>query len=380
MEPLVLSIPPKPIGELLECAVDLIKMAKLFGYKNEDSTLAQRISLQWTNLLKDTSISWFSFIKYKTASFYSSCTNQALPPLPVGLENDRPDLICGTGLGRWFRQQCRETILLEDSEKENKRLILLTTIKNGLKRGLPKPNKKDLLKAEIKTYKVLTSEPMDIPKPKSFLGDWNEVDKLHKRIQFTIGRITAEIEIRRTVQELFQGHHFTKEDRMKTFFPSTSANYLRTRKNMGMVGYILDKYSHLRKPGGYLKLSREIKREYKDDDKIHSIEPHIPTIDDIPSWVMDTTELEEVTETLWFNLLRDAVGENKKDFQNKVQLVALAEPLKTRTISKGPPATYYVLRNMWKFVHNRLRQHKTFRLIGEPINWEIVQETIGKKP
>jgi hypothetical protein len=53
--------------------------------------------------------------------------------------------------------------------------------------------------------------------------------------------------------------------------------------------------------------------------------------------------------------------------------VSLAEPLKVRDITKGPPLTYFVLRNVFKFMHTIMRKCQAFRLIGTPESPEEMQ-------
>jgi hypothetical protein len=147
---------------------------------------------------------------------------------------------------------------------------------------------------------------------------------------------------------------------------------------MGMVGYILDHFQHLRKPGGYISVYAA-RRKIDSIDKFEIKENLLDELrNNTPEVVLNIEELEGVCEKLWFEILRiakDSIGTNEN---RSVSLVALAEALKTRVISKGPPELYYVLRNLWKFTHTILRQHPTFKFIGKPINWVDVQKALGK--
>jgi hypothetical protein len=57
--------------------------------------------------------------------------------------------------------------------------------------------------------------------------------------------------------------------------------------------------------------------------------------------------------------------------------VFLLEPLKVRTITKGPSFPYWVLKPFQKYLWKKLKDHPTFRLIGTPISEEIM-EHIGE--
>lgn len=61
----------------------------------------------------------------------------------------------------------------------------------------------------------------------------------------------------------------------------------------------------------------------------------------------------------------------------KAAPVFLLEPLKVRTITKGPSFPYWVLKPFQKFLWSRLKDHPTFKLIGMPISEEIM-EHIGE--
>ncbi|GFM95189.1 RNA-dependent RNA polymerase, partial [viral metagenome] len=57
-----------------------------------------------------------------------------------------------------------------------------------------------------------------------------------------------------------------------------------------------------------------------------------------------------------------------------VDLQGLPEALKIRTISKGPAITYFVLRPVQKFLHNTMRKHRIFTLLGHP---EVTPELLA---
>jgi hypothetical protein len=64
----------------------------------------------------------------------------------------------------------------------------------------------------------------------------------------------------------------------------------------------------------------------------------------------------------------------KGDFS--VSPVYLREPLKVRTITKGPEVAYWVLRDVQRFLWRVISSHPTFLLIGTPITRDILNERL----
>ena len=56
--------------------------------------------------------------------------------------------------------------------------------------------------------------------------------------------------------------------------------------------------------------------------------------------------------------------------------VYLREPLKVRTITKGPSIPYWFFRPIQKFLWSSLQKHKVFQLIGTPIKGELLDEML----
>jgi hypothetical protein len=63
-----------------------------------------------------------------------------------------------------------------------------------------------------------------------------------------------------------------------------------------------------------------------------------------------------------------------------VKLVALAESLKVRVISKGPALTYFVLKPVQKFLHSIMRRKRVFKLIGQPASPDFLSNVIAPRP
>lgn len=58
----------------------------------------------------------------------------------------------------------------------------------------------------------------------------------------------------------------------------------------------------------------------------------------------------------------------------RVRPVQVLEPFKPRTVTPGPPVTYWVLREVQKFLWGLVKSHPTFSLIGEPIDASFIDK------
>jgi hypothetical protein len=67
----------------------------------------------------------------------------------------------------------------------------------------------------------------------------------------------------------------------------------------------------------------------------------------------------------------------------RARIEAVLEPLKVRTISKGPSLPYYIAKPVQRAIHTRMRRMEPFRLIGRPfcptdlVDLRVAQERIG---
>jgi hypothetical protein len=163
-------------------------------------------------------------------------------------------------------------------------------------------------------------------------------------------------ELRRTVKELFHGHRYTTKHQMRNFFPSTNSNYINTRSKFGALRTVLAKVEELklREPSNDHRVI--FSKVDNDGDEIMN--------EDEPSYhvIYDDTRLQHKYTTLFRELER----ESKYEVAN-VKTVGLEEPLKVRVITAGPPYTYTVLKPYQKFLHDILRKHPVFQLLGNPV-------------
>lgn len=94
-------------------------------------------------------------------------------------------------------------------------------------------------------------------------------------------------------------------------------------------------------------------------------------------YVGKVAEYDEGLLRAKWSIVMDKIKELAIAEQPLVEAVGLAEALKIRVISKGPPLLYTFLSPLQKFMWSVLKDNRVFKLIGEPITAEHVQERIG---
>jgi len=294
---------------------------------------------------------WIKFIKYKISAFFSFHNQQPIPKKPFTGE-DHPGIILGGPLYRF----CKLILKTEDQ------LSFLTSILMS-KKGFPRPSKKEVRAGEIAAFQKLTGDTKPVS-VKSLTDDWNEYGDLHPTIISNASHIELTIQIKRTVKELFGGKRYKVRDRTQVFFPSTSANYINSRAEAGAIGAILQHESLLKGLRDRVELVT-VKKEQEDETKRE---------DRHAGYIIDTTKLEERFELFWLRVLKEAEEE-----EPLASPLGLQEALKIRVITKGPPFLYTVLKPLQRFLWGVLKDHPTFKLIGEPITEEYICERLGNQ-
>jgi len=291
---------------------------------------------------------WMKFLKYKISAFFSIVLGEVLPPCPFSTR-DNPLHLIGGRAGRFVSK-----IL-----KTSSRLQFATGILY-LKKGLARPGKKELDAAVSATKKVLTNL-RNVPVPTiDFIDDWdNQLEPL------TLTDMSYQI--RRTVRDVFVGHKITERDLHKPYAPSIKANYVDSRSKFGTFGTLVDV--------GLI------------GDNMAGVNPDVIFRD-----VLQGSEVSEfreggsglalkglkpdfkwLVESIYTNVYEKARRLASEEVAD-VKLVGIAEALKVRTISKGPPLTYFTLKPVQKFLHKIMRKLKIFNLIGQPVSPKILKE------
>jgi len=349
-----------------QCVDVIITVAELYGF---DTTGWSRKGTydHWINcatILGDP----MKFVKWKIAAFYSYHKNQTLPPsiltssfcevgspdvLDIGKvgHTDHPGILLG---GRGY-QFIRNVLKRQDPELFES---FITSILYS-KKGMPRPGKNLLRLAELKAFEKLTSPPVFKP---DFLLDWGNSHHNNPRfeaVESYLSKDTVIAQIWRTCDELFHKVSYTTDDRLEPFFPSTSANYNNTRSLGGVIGDLKSHPWLLKDLETKEKLIQLIVMEKGKKTGT------ILTVDDM--------KLREKFTTLYTRISEEAFLETPL-----AKPLALAEALKTRVISKGPPLLYTMLKPLQKKLWSTLKDNPCFSLIGQPVTADYVQRRMGK--
>jgi hypothetical protein len=244
------------------------------------------------------------------------------------------------------------------------------------KKGMPRAGDFLIKEAEAKMIKALTRTPDPLPALEEI--------KTRGDNSFFLDRITMESQLRRTVRELFEKSNFTISDLTEPFFPSTSANYINSRSKGGAVGAI------------YFELMSDMLREelltfnWDVIDIGHEETRTYGPVGRAEQAVLDNMWLENDNEwkktlgvyvnverftarwrKLYWRIFKRAVDEDPL-----VSPVGLAEALKIRVISKGPPMLYTALKPLQQFLWRTLKKHEVFELIGTPVTEGIISKCL----
>jgi hypothetical protein len=364
---------------LKECALKVLTIYRIYGFNDKTYDVTKTVE-QWATNAAD--CGWMKFMKYKLSAFFSAVNDQDLPKRPF-TNPDKATTLLGGSAWRWLRNSLK-------GWDEMRKLSFSHSI-NQAKKGLPRPSDEQAEQAIKDTVKDLTRKEIE-KIPHQLFTNWHEAQDVHPEIELEMSKAAFLGQLRRTVKELFGSvvrygprgqkvvkpnkERFSMEERLKMFFPSTSANYINSRKRGGAVGTILgdeELLEGLKEKGGLLRFYGEQKYnkqgtlEEKEDEE--RIEQEMPKV-----MIYDNSKLKEGFKELWWRLLRRA-----REEEQLVKPVSLKEALKIRVITKGPPYTQTVLRPLWKKLHTVLRNHPTFRLIGGYVSEQIIQETFGKE-
>jgi hypothetical protein len=295
---------------------------------------------------------WMAFYKYKLAAFYAHAEGVEMPNQPEKLkEVDTPEILFGGRLLEKFQLDLKRN-------PERARSIAYSILQS--KGGMFRPGEKEKSKVGRETFQALTTERIQ----KTYrlngiqLVNWEEQEDMDFEIETVLNRQTAEKQLRRITREIFQGKTFGIEDIIEPTFPSTKANYNKSRSGGGVVGAIFE--------------HPEILQGLKTDEDLVKIS--LRTLGGEPILEVHDEQLIDRCLVLFERSLKIALEEERT---NNVELVTLSEALKVRVISKHPPMTQFCLKYFQKWAHRILRNHPTCLLIGEEISAEILKTQIG---
>jgi hypothetical protein len=337
----------------------------MYGYKEQkgDQKAAQKLYKRHTDALSG---DWLTVYKYKLAAFYAAWKdNITLPTTPFSKDHDdKPRFLLGGRAGRFLKS------ILSRQRSAGQRQMAASLLASVLrvKKGFVRPPKEYLDKSVRGFVQLVTAPQPALAKPEAeSWGEQNDAqDQLIVRQQLTR---TIEELFKRTADKRRQGKTEQEVETeqairfSRALFPSTSANYIKSRKDAGAVSAILEnpRVAALRTPGGFVKKTKTpgeciVERLMRKDEE--------EVVTDL-SVYENRAALDQKMRELWRIVREEAIEE-----QPLAEPVALAEALKARIITKGPPFTHYVLMNVQKDLFGILHTHPAFRLIGSPTGQE----------
>jgi len=367
----------------------ITQVLRIFGYSAEGEKLGGTVS-HWMAMVADTAgvDAWVKVTKYKLAALYSHWMGQPLPMKPFRID-DNPAILLGGAAYRWMHGR-----LIRGGDEADELLFSLKMVK----KALPRPSKAFLDQAEREAFVKLTTPvrgPLGTtfhkhaktdtcgrrcvscaegverkvewtPPRGKFLLKWADIEEGAPAA--VISREVVVAELRRTVREIYGKTRFTLRDRFQPCFPSTSANYIDSRSGGGAVGTLLGEecvLSGLREPGfsGFdVHPARRLGLAEFGEGGVSV--PEVQSADD--------SYLRLRYRKYYYRLLREAERE-----EPLAKPVALAEALKARVITKGPPYLMTVLKPVQRKLWKVLADHPCFRLVGQPLDEWILQERLG---
>lgn len=339
--PTLLSV--EQAGYIRQCVDVIATVVSLFGFERD----GYKMKGTYDHWIYCAAVSGnpMKYVKWKISAFYAFWKGQELPPSPCGTM-DNPACLLGGKAYKWIR-------LMERSDPELFESLITTVLYS--KKGMPRPTKKELRLAEANTFRELTRKMPAFP---SFaLTQWADMTP-GCEVNTVLSRGALIEEIKRTVKELFAGEKYTNLDRLRAFFPSTSANYINNRAFGGAVGIIME--------------DPELLKGLLSDTPLVKIEKVMNTKRSV-AYQVDTSQLEASWRTLYERLVERAIVEEPVAVP-----LALPEALKTRVITKGPPFLNTVLKPLQKKMWRVLKKHPAFKLVGETVTDEYVQNRMGK--
>jgi hypothetical protein len=305
-------------------------------------------------------------MKYKITADFSHSESQPIPAKPVGFDEieTTPGIIL-----RGLYQTRRKKMT-----KLNRRSLSYSVLMS--KKGMPRANADLIRKAEEKTLEALTTPPGPLPRDMVMDG---------ARAYHFLDKASMIEQLERTVDEMFGDLQLPVEELSKPFFPSTSANYMRSRSECGAVGELLEEvlrdcvreelltfryvtvdcYHEQSRVFGPLRATEQESLdalfEEGGEEVLTTLGVH-----------MDGSRLERRWRKMYWKIFKLAINEDPL-----VEPVGLAEALKIRVISKGPVYLYTALKPIQRFMWTVLKRNPVFELIGTPVTEKIITKCLG---
>jgi hypothetical protein len=353
------------------CAEKVVQSLEIYGF----DTLGYK--------LKGTLDHWYAcsaklgggpikFIKWKFAAYYAANCHKLDDQKQEVEQNvltsekfDDPSVLIGGRAHRFILMLKRKNSELYESWLQTALMI---------KKGCPRPDDDLVMKSELETFEILTTQAPEIPAcfPMEREGySWHDVDAEWSdfdKDNFVITKERFIGELRRTVNEVVK-QEFTELHRISPFFPSTSANYINSRLKGGAVGVLLshhrDELIALRqKYGGNMVCLQRKTASHSTMSRSSQVTSGI---------LVSDGRLKNCFSDFYKMVVEKAMVEEPIS-----EPLGLKEALKIRVISKGPPHLYTALKPLQRFLWRQVYNHPAGRLVGEPVSSSYVQERLGK--
>jgi len=331
----------------------------------------QKTLINWTRLAESLGKGgWMKFVKYKLAAFFHAHTEQldVAPESPLDRYNysltDSPSKLCNGIVGKY-------ALYLVRSPARDEFLASILQVK----KGCPRPDK-SLVEAQVKKSVIALTTSQNPHHEQQLIPNHIILDP-ESKVVTELNDQAVNMQLRRTVRELFKNSKYTDKDRLNPIFPSTSATFEDTRAQGGQFRSIRKLAIEL----GLCSFEAMI-------DDVHEIERGVGQSNvkfelvageeyiGAPRYSLkaNVDMLRTQYDTLYLEALRRALLELPL-----VKPVGLAESLKVRVITKGPPLTAFVMKPLQKFTWRTLKRHPAFCLIGEPADRWNVRERLGNE-
>jgi len=391
---------PSTIDLIIEAVEQWLVLHHLYGCDFSTipvSKISQMVSEKLFSVLAAMSsgpCEWYAYFKYFNAAFYTYQLDQIdflerpeLPPTPNWLDDRVNGLksLFGGAVYIWLRR-------FRHDDPHRFRSFLVSI--NMSKKGMPRPGPESVLNSVRKTFKALTTSrevsiPLQVSLPEHVWVKRRVCTKAFISCRHPSLKLKGEelvFQARRTVEEIFVGQTPTLFDISgKPFLPSGSANYNRSRGKMGTYGelenlpfwqdFMNDPDFDVRIRHRMLKLRGYVSEYYGRTGVFDQFEGELlHNIDSVIGVEIDSTGFRKAFTRFYWRCVDFALKEDAN-----VTLVGLSEALKVRTISKGPPITYFVLKPFQKQFLKTVQRFPLFELTGTPVTEEIINDKFGRR-
>jgi hypothetical protein len=347
--------------------------------------------------------SWVKLLKWKFAAYFAFHRNQDLPERPntkypieeIGGRKKISNFFSANCLiGGWIDDQLNSFKKNSNKELRMKFWHVVNTSQQ-LKKAMPDVPVSMIEQSVRDTVADLTMDPETLVQKQVVDGFClvqhrvycplidSDIPGSEMHVVLTKSRVVEALE--RTTDELFCDEVFTFDDLYEPFFPSVSANYIWSRGKCGSLNELYQKTS-FGKENDLLQFGTELctysvsvsphygELGHAEARKITlNEEVGLGTNDFGLVIKMDSSNMDDKWREQFMEIFHLALAERPL-----VSAVGLAEPLKVRVISKGPPLTYTVLKPIQKWLWTCLKKNKVFSLIGRYVEERDVNRVLGK--